>query len=77
MQPNADRAQLRRAPWYRQRVLWLGALVFVASIAGCVWIIMVGIRHADAPVDTGLQTIFGVPAAAHSSKPPAPPATSP
>ena len=77
MQPHADREKIRRAPWYRQGVVWLGVLVFIASIAGCVWIIMVGVRHADAPVETGSHSVFGVPATPHSSKPPASPATSP
>lgn len=60
--------------WYRQPMLWLGVFVFVASMAGCVWLIMVGIRYADTPLDTS-HTVFGVPVSAHSSAPP--PATDP
>lgn len=52
--------------WYRQPVLWLGIVVFVASMAGCVWIIVVSARHADMPLDT-THTILGVPAGARSS----------
>ncbi len=61
--------------WYRQPVLWLGLAVFVASLAGCVWMIVLGARHADTPLDTA-HTVFGVPVSAHSSPgpPPADPA---
>ncbi|KRF01802.1 hypothetical protein ASG87_09825 [Frateuria sp. Soil773] len=54
------------AAWYRQPVLWLGAAIFAASLAGCVWMIVLGARHADAPVDAP-HAVFGVPAASHSS----------
>lgn len=77
MPPRADRAAaVRRTPWYRQGVVWLGVAVFAASIAGCVWIIMAGLRHADTPLETGRSAIFGVPAAPHSAPPP-PAASSP
>lgn len=55
--------------WYRQPVLWLGALLFAASLAGCVWMIVLGARHADAPVATGAQ-IFKVPVARPATTPP-------
>ncbi len=75
MQPHADRApRPRPRTWYRQPVVWLGVLVFVASIAGCVWIIAAGMRHADPPVETSRANVFGVPATPHRAPPPAPPA---
>ncbi|MEO7073386.1 MAG: hypothetical protein ABI300_10655 [Rhodanobacter sp.] len=78
MLPRADRSTTpRHTPWYRQGVVWLGVAVFVASIAGCVWIITVGLRHADTPVQTGRAAVFGVPAAAHSAAPPPRSADSP
>jgi hypothetical protein len=52
--------------WYRQPVLWLGIAVFVASLAGCVWLIVLGTRHADIPLETTHQ-VFGVPVSARSS----------
>lgn len=58
--------------WYRQPFLWFGIAVFAASIAGCVWIIVAGVRSADTPLETS-HTVFGVPASAHSSKPSAKP----
>ncbi|MDE2249118.1 MAG: hypothetical protein KGJ96_11150 [Xanthomonadaceae bacterium] len=57
--------------WYRQPVLWLGIVVFVLSLAGCVWIIVVSTRHAAVPLDTS-HAIFGVPVSARSSHPPPP-----
>ena len=37
--------------WYRQPVLWLGAAILAASLAGCVWMIVLGSRHADLPLE--------------------------
>jgi len=57
--------------WYRQPVVWLGAVIFAASLGGCIWMIVLGARHGDATLDTS-HTVFGVPAAAHSAAGPAP-----
>jgi hypothetical protein len=64
-------AETARAGWYRQPVLWLGALLFGASLAGCVWMIVLGARHADPPVPVAGGSVFKVPLAA--PQPPAPP----
>lgn len=52
--------------WYRQPIVWLGIAVFIASMAGCVWIIVASARSADIPLETS-HTVFGVPASARSS----------
>jgi len=77
MQPHADRAAPHGA-WYRQPIAWLGVLVFAASIAGCIWIIAVGQRHADVPVATPAHgTVFGVPTSTlPKTTVPAPPGSS-
>ena len=64
--------------WYRQPVLWLGVFIFAGSLAGCVWMIVLGANHADTPLDTS-HTVFGVPVNAHSSAgaPPHPPTDPP
>lgn len=62
-----DFAAGRASAWYHQPVLWLGIAVFLASIAGCVWIIVVSSRYADTPLDTS-HTVFGVPVSAHSAR---------
>jgi len=46
---GAAHASKRSAParWYRQPVLWLGALLFAASIAGCIQLIIAASRYPD------------------------------
>ena len=60
-QPHTDPA--RSGDWYRQPVLWLGLVLFAASLAGCVWMIVLGARHADTPVPTAGGEVFRVPLA--------------
>jgi hypothetical protein len=68
MMPRRDaRAFATASTWYCQPVLWLGVVVFIASLAGCVWLIVVSARHADIPVDTS-HTVFGVPVSSRSSR---------
>jgi hypothetical protein len=74
--PSADAVRApARTTWYRQPIVWLGVVLFVASLAGCVWIIVVASHHPDAPVEHAGRGLFGVPSAAHSSHGP-PPASS-
>jgi hypothetical protein len=74
--PSADAVRApARTTWYRQPIVWLGVTLFVASLAGCVWIIVVASHHPDAPVEHAGRGLFGVPSAAHSSHGP-PPASS-
>jgi len=56
--PTTERS---RSAWYRQPVVWLGALLFAASLAGCVWMIVLGVRHADEPIDTGSVEVLKMP----------------
>jgi hypothetical protein len=77
MQPPADRAAPQGA-WYRQPIAWLGVLVFAASLAGCIWIIAVGQRHADVPVPTPAHgTVFGVPTSTLREAAPTPSSSAP
>jgi hypothetical protein len=48
----------------------------MASLAGCVWMIVLGMHHADTPLETS-PTVFGVPVSAHSGPHPPPPGPSP
>jgi hypothetical protein len=71
--PATRTASAASSAWYRQPILWLGVAIFLASLAGCVWMIVLGSRHADEPVDAP-HAVFGVPSSSHSShKPPASP----
>ena len=60
-------ADAARGRWYRQPVLWLGALLFAASLAGCVWMIVLGARYADQPVATQGEMVFKLPSARPAS----------
>ena len=66
MQPHGDPP--RRGSWYSQPVVWLGIAVFAASLAGCVWLILVAARYGDARIPTSHQ-VFGVPAQQPPSSP--------
>lgn len=76
MPGRTDPAAHRHSAWYRQPVLWLGIVIFVASLAGCVWMIVLGMHHADTPLETS-STVFGVPVSAHSSPHPPPAGSTP
>lgn len=44
--------------WFRQPIVWLGTGVLVASLAGCVWMILMAERFADPPLPVeGLQIL--------------------
>jgi hypothetical protein len=73
---SAANAAHAASAWYHQPVLWLGIAVFLASIAGCVWLIVVSVRYADTPLSTS-PPVFGVPASAHSAARAPPPESKP
>ncbi|HET8763908.1 MAG TPA: hypothetical protein VFM52_01685 [Rhodanobacter sp.] len=47
-------------------------MVFLLSVAGCVWIIVASVKYDDAPVAHHAHAVLGVPVAASSSRPPRP-----
>jgi hypothetical protein len=49
--------------WYRQGIVWLGVAVFAASIAGCIWLIVVAERNADPALPNTGPQIMKVPVA--------------
>jgi hypothetical protein len=51
--------------WYRLPVVWLGILVFAASLAGCAWIIAASMQYRDEPLPVTAHSVMGVPAHAH------------
>jgi hypothetical protein len=67
MQTHAS--QPERVAWYRVPVAWLGLLIFVASLAGCVWIIATSVQYRDEAVRAPGHSVLGVPA--HPQPPPA------
>lgn len=48
--------------WYQVPVVWLGVLIFIASLAGCVWIIVVSVQHRDEALPVSTHAVLGVPA---------------
>lgn len=51
----------RDTGWYRQPVVWLGIAIFTASIAGCIWMIVLGIQHEDPAIPLDGHSIMRVP----------------
>lgn len=47
--------------WYRQPVLWLGALLLAASIAGCILLIAAASRYPDEPVPAQEDRLLKMP----------------
>jgi hypothetical protein len=52
-----------RGAWWREPLVWLAAVVFVASVAASAWTIVVAARHADEPLPTHGRSVIGVPVA--------------
>jgi len=67
-----DRAPAAAGTWYRQPVLWLGVVILLASLAGCVWMVVLGVRYADPPLqDSHPHTLLDMPMHAHQPSRPA------
>jgi hypothetical protein len=61
---HAERAPIAAGDaWWRQPVLWLGAAILLASLAGCIVMLMLAARHADAPLPKAGVEILRVPVA--------------
>lgn len=75
--PPVETSAAPGAGWYRQPVLWLGLAILVASLAGCVWMIVLGQRYADIPLEgVHPHTLLDMPmheghagGAAHAERP--------
>lgn len=52
--------------WYRQPILWLGAAIFFASLAGCIGMIVLGARYGDEALPVTSERLLKMPAA-HSA----------
>lgn len=50
------------AAWYRQPILWLGAVLFAAMLAASIAMIVLGARHDDAQLPTSGSTVLRMPA---------------
>lgn len=77
MAPPADPAlradeAARADAWYRQGIVWLAAAILAASVAGCIWLVVVGLRYVDPPLPQAGPQILKVPIAPSSLPPPSP-----
>jgi branched-subunit amino acid permease len=48
--------------WYRLPIAWLGVAVFIASLAGCIGVIVLASRYADEPLPVEGERLLKVPA---------------
>ncbi len=60
---SAASAPATRPParWYQQPVAWLGLLLFLASIAGCVWLLVAASGYDDQSLPLDGELVFKVP----------------
>lgn len=57
--------------WYQQPIMWLAMVIFLASLAGCIGMIMLGLAHKEAfsPAPHEGAAILGVPLSKPSLRP--------
>lgn len=48
--------------WYRQPIVWLGAVIFFASLAGCISMIVLGARYGDESLPVNSEQLLKMPA---------------
>jgi hypothetical protein len=60
---DEPRASASPAParWYQQPVAWLGVLLFLASIAGCVWLLVAASGYDDQSLPLEGEVLLKVP----------------
>ena len=59
--PTQGPERISRRAGAHQPVVWLGGAIFLASLAGCVLMIVLGTTAADPPVPTPSGEILKVP----------------
>lgn len=60
---HADSAAPPLAPscWYHQPVAWLGVAIFLASLAGCIWLIIASLRYDDEALPQSAEQLLKMP----------------
>jgi len=48
--------------WYRLPLLWLCAVIFFASIAGCITMVVLASRYPDEPLPVNGERLLKMPA---------------
>jgi len=49
------------AAWFRQPIVWLGAVIMAATIAACFAVIVLASLHPDEPLTTRTTEVMKVP----------------
>ncbi|HEX7338968.1 MAG TPA: hypothetical protein VF271_03440 [Rhodanobacteraceae bacterium] len=62
----ASKVATRGEAWYHQPIAWLGILVFLSLLAGCVVTVIIATRYTDHPQHGNARTLLGVPLPATS-----------
>lgn len=47
--------------WYHQPVAWLGVLMFLASLAGCVWLLIASLRYDERALPGSGEQLLKMP----------------
>lgn len=74
-EPGSPRCSAPRGEgggWHRHPLTWLGGLIFLASLAGCVWLIVMAQRYPDPVLDEVGMKILRMPLEAAPARAPAP-----
>ena len=62
MPPPAETAEADGRAWYRQPVVWLGLVILLASVVGCIALMVLGAQHDHDPSESVQGgSVFGVP----------------
>jgi hypothetical protein len=59
-----------REPWYSLPVVWLGAAILIASLAGCIGLIVSASRYPDEPLRLSDDELLHVPIAREPQRSP-------
>ena len=60
---------IARDRWYRQPVLWLAAAILLASIAGCIGLIILASHHPDESLRPHGDELLRVPVTREPQRP--------
>ncbi len=71
--PGSGAPRGEGAGWHRHPLTWLGALILLGSLAGCVWLIVMAQRHPDPVLDEVGMKILRMPLEAAPVRTAAPP----
>lgn len=60
---TATQSPLAAERWYEMKLLWLGIAIFVASLAGCIGMVVIAARYPDEPLPVRSENLLKMPTA--------------